>query len=212
MAAIFREELRMTFRLILFLAFGFTLLIGDHVTGHAAQSDNWNTPYDELFAQPGAEVSIYLNEKGLEERKLIIPGKTLIIQTREKEEVSTIVHDISGLGAVRCAWMIYVEARAGLEAFSDLESPVAAERLDMAIGQINKFIIENSVEEWSVEQLDKAYQARVGKLRQAGSEAEGRDFIEDLVRQVAAMPEEQFERDIGKFLSLPRLPALSPCL
>lgn len=202
----------MRYRLIRTLTVAFAILIGGYTTAHAAQSENWNTPYDALLGQPGTEVSSYLNEKGLQERKLIVPGKTIIIETREGEKMSTLTMDISGLGAVECAWMIYVDTRAALQINGDLESPEAARRLDITITRINKFITENSIEHRPIEELEKAYRARLEDIRREGSDAEVLDAFGDLVERLETVPEEEFDRDIEKFLSVPRLPAMNPCL
>lgn len=153
-----------------------------------------------------------MNEDGLEVRKLIIPGETVIIQTHKGERISTLVSDISGRGAVLCMWMILVETRAALDVYGDLKSPLAVERLDMAISWINEFVTENSVEHTSTEQLEIAYQARLDSIRRRGLDAKSVEFFEEMIERLESQPEERFKRDLEDLLSVPRLPAMDPCL
>lgn len=59
--------------------------------------------------------------------------------------------------------MIYADTRAALEANGDPNGSVAAERLDIAINRINKFIIENTIKHTPISNLEKAYQVGLEK-------------------------------------------------
>lgn len=207
-----RAESRMTTRPILYFAFAAAILVVGPGAGHAAQADAWNTPYDRLFDQPGAEVSNDVNDKGQEERKLIIPGKTMIIQRRDGGKVRTIVSDLSGLGAVLCTWMIFRDTRAALEVKGGDTHPAAVKRLDSGLHRLNEFIAENSIEHRTVGDLEKAYRARLEKIRQDGSAPKILDGFAALVTGLEKEPQEKFEAGLDKFLSVPRLPAMDPCL
>jgi hypothetical protein len=201
----------MALRQVQILAFAAAISTFGWATCQADPSD-WNTPYDELFDQPEAQVSSYLNERGSEVRRLILPGKTVATQTRVGGKIKTLVSDISGRGAVLCVWMIYADTRAALEANGDADGSVAAERLDIAMSRINRFVQENSIKHTPIWNLENAYQARLEEIRHDGSAAEILDGFGELVSGLESQTPKQFDRDLGIFLSVPRLPAMDPCV
>ncbi len=209
----FRISCRPTAALAIWI--GGALLLAHPGIGH---SESWNTPYDSLFEQSGAEVTTSTLEDGTEMRRLMTPGDVEVTQYRKGEKVRTVATDKSGLGAVRCVWGFYIEIKMSLDACSNLENPEVSERLGVAINRINKFISKNWFDQISIEQLEDSIENRVIKFHEhnnvssgTGLQCQNRD-IQHIINLIEELPDGEFERGIDKLLSVPRLPVSNPCL
>jgi hypothetical protein len=197
------------------------MLLAPPVPGHA---EPWNTPYDKFFEAENAEVTIRTEADGTEVRRVMTPGNVEVRQYRKDGNVRTVVMDDSGYGAVLCVWDLYVSFKFALEACYPTEHSVAIRRLGMAIDRISAFIVENSLEPTPIDKIEAAIEKRRLKyesLREAAgrstslcksSNEHDEKFFRHFVDDIEGPSEEEFTKKIESFLSVPRLPAMNPCL
>lgn len=191
-----------------------------------AEVERWGTVYDELLMDPNSKVVRETLSDGTESRVITLPGNVKVRQQRREGNVSTSVWDESGRGPVLCVQRIYAEVKVRLDTCQELKSPRVSSLLGEAIGQINQFIQKNSIVAVSIERLDAAYQEHLDRYRrqigivQPGIanvlcnkiDASGLDFATPFVESINEMSDEEFQSEVDKLLSVPRLPALNPCL
>ena len=118
--------------------------------------------------------------------------------------------DLSGKGAVLCAWGIYEAARAaGRECFNGQDGAFQAE-LDRSLGRIDRFILANSSQHLTAAQLDERRRQGLQQLHQGGDICKG-----DAVGVYVAMRTQgadALKASTDNLLSVPREPLLNPCL
>ena len=189
----------------------------------AAGAEDWGTPYDKLFAEGAERVKTFKDEDGSVTREVITQGGVQIRQVRKDGEVSTATADVLH-GPVLCFWEIAVTVRAALDVCEETNRPDLAKRLDTTLGKLNQFIMTNGLEKASKAEMDAAMSARFQRFResQAAPDA-GRvacakagpgtlGFVNAYLADMDNKSETDYEAGIDKLLSVPRLPAMNPCL
>ena len=189
----------------------------------AGASENWGTPYDKLFEEAGDRVKHSKTRNGTEIREFLTKGGVQILQERKDGKVSTSTLDMQH-GPVLCFWEIAVSVRAALDTCEETKRPKLAARLDTAIGKLNRFIAANALEKATEEQMQAIMTQRMLSFRQSQSAPEtGRvscaksgpkalTFFNAYLNDLAKKSDEDYQAGIDKLLSVPRLPAMNPCL
>ncbi len=188
----------------------------------SATADDWGTSYDKLFVEGADRVKTY-QDQGAEVREVITKGGVQVRQQRKNGEVTTSTSDVLH-GPVLCFWEIAVTVRAALDTCEETNRPKLAGRLDQTLEKLNKFIVANALEKTSMEQVQSAIDARTKRFRKAqDAPATGRvscakkgpgtvNFLNTYLADVEKKSSEEYQTGIDKFLSVPRLPAMNPCL
>jgi len=211
----------MLYKNITFLFF-FIMFCKIATTSTFAQSTDWGTPYDKFFEMDNLEPKYSRLKNGEEKRSVEIPRKTRIHQTRRDGKTSTMAIDSSGHGAILCTREIYIAVKIALDNCRDLNYSTASMELDLALQKIDKFILENSIEQVSQLDLEADYKRKNAGFRSQISDSssgmckiqlgEGLAFMERIADQIEKMPQGDFKKQLAQILSVPRLPVMNPCL
>lgn len=189
----------------------------------SANAEDWGTAYDKLFQMGADGVKEYKDKDGSEVREVISQGGVQIRQQRKDGQVSTTTVDVLH-GPVLCFWEIAVTVRAALQTCEETNRPDLAKRLDTTIAKLNRFILANALEKATDAQMKAAMDARLQNFRKGlSAPAEGRvscakggqgtlKFINSYLDDVAKKSDQDYQAGIDKLLSVPRLPAMNPCL
>ncbi|MEP7240992.1 MAG: tetratricopeptide repeat protein [Devosia sp.] len=135
------------------------------------------------------------------------PGPIAEEPSEERPEVDT-----TGKGAVMCIWSIYTSVEATVDACG-LPTTPADDAIRGGLERISKFIIENSHQPVTEEQLE-SWSARIKNqqimtvVQPIGRKACGG---EDIAPFRTGSPD-QIEQSIDDLLSIPREPLMNPCL
>src|SRR5258708_16467804 len=125
---------------------------------------------DAIAAQPGAQTTTTANKDGSEVKEVKLPNGVTFHQVRRNGDTQTFGNDVSGHGAVLCAWEIYNALAAAIEICPEYRSePLKADLAD-AIDRINNFIVANSLSPVTKTELKKRAASRgedVSQLCQA---------------------------------------------
>ncbi len=206
------------------------MLLGVLLTGMSlflpaptAQAEKWGTPYDQMFEEAADRVKRTRAKDGTEIREFLSKGGVQVRQERKDGEINTSTLDMA-YGPVMCFWEIAVTVRAALETCNEINQPQVASRLDETIGKVNTFISVNALEKPTVEQMQSvvAERMRLFRTSQAAPET-GKvsctklnpntlKFFNSYVDDVAKQSDKDYQVGIDKFLAVPRLPAMNPCL
>jgi hypothetical protein len=184
------------------------------------QANQWSPVYDALAERPDAKVTDGINDKGEETRRIELSSGVVFSLTRQGDKITAFSADRSGQGAVLCAWAIYVEVRAHIEACSPGEDPDFEARLDGAIDKINDFIVENSLEPVPKPQVMDAVEQRklqVKKVMFGQSQEDQRKKCEageilSMIKSMKSTPHDAWNAGVTKLLSVKRPPVMNPCL
>jgi len=130
-------------------------------------ASQWSPFWDALAQRPDTKVTDGVNLQGEETRRIELSSGVVFSLTRHGDKITSFESDISGHGAVRCAWEIYVTVRAHVQACSSGEDPDLEAELDCAIDQINDFIVENSLVPITKPQLMEAVEQRKLEVKKA---------------------------------------------
>ena len=189
----------------------------------ATGAENWGTPYDKFFAEGADRVKTFKGQDGADIREVITQGGVQIRQERKEGKVSTATADVLH-GPVLCFWEIAVTVRAALDVCEETNRPDLAKRLDTTLGKLNQFIIANALEKATNAQMDAAMAARFQSFRKSQSAPPtGRvacskagqgtlKFVNAYLDDMAKKSDDAYQAGIDKLLSVPRLPAMNPCL
>jgi hypothetical protein len=191
-----------------------------------AQSEPWNTPYDPYFDRAELAPEYKVLPDGTEIRKVMLPGDVLLEMERKDGKIKIATFDQSGHGAVLCAKGIYQLVRAALDTCQDVENERISRLVDEALDRMDHFILANSIEPVTMRQLQERDQTRLRKLRNdlIGPDASGQlksckadvpehvQFPARLVSEFDKTSDEEFTARVDDLLSVPRLPAMNPCL
>ncbi|WP_157139616.1 hypothetical protein [Roseibium aggregatum] len=191
-----------------------------------AQSEPWNTPYDPYFDRAELAPEYKVLPDGTEIRKVMLPGDVLLEMERKDGKIKIATFDQSGHGAVLCAKGIYQLVRAALDTCQDVENERVSRLVDEALDRMDHFILANSIEPVTMSQLQERDQTRLRKLRNdlIGPDASGQlksckadvpehvQFPARLVSEFDKTSDEEFTARVDDLLSVPRLPAMNPCL
>jgi hypothetical protein len=130
--------------------------------------------------------------------------------TREfSQDGWTVQMDVSGKGAVLCAWMLYdTVAIIGETCHRNRDEALQTE-LRNSVSRIETFIMANSREPASREGLDEARRQRRAELDRRLCRQ--RDAV-DMYRAVRDQGPEKLRSDIDDLLSIPREPVMNPCV
>jgi hypothetical protein len=191
-----------------------------------AQSAPWNTPYDPYFDRADLAHEFKVLPDGTEIRKVMLPGGVLLEMELTDGKIQIATFDQSGHGAVLCAKGIYQRVRVALDACQDVENERVSRLVDEALDRMDHFILSNSIEPVTMSQLQERDQTKLRKLRNdlIGEGASGKlksckaevpERVQFPARLVSAFDEtsdEEFRAKVDDLLSVPRLPAMNPCL
>jgi hypothetical protein len=186
----------------------------------AVQASQWSPFWDALAGRPDATVTDGVNHKGEQTRSIELSSRVVFSLTRHGDRITSFQTDISGHGAVLCAWEIYVTVRAHIEACSPGEDPNFEANLDYAIDQINGFVAENSLVPITKPQLMDAIEQRKLQAKRAmfGHSHEGQrkrceaDGISSIAKPLKLAPQDAWVSGLTKLLSVKRPPVMNPCL
>ncbi|MEO5375672.1 MAG: hypothetical protein H7840_15620 [Alphaproteobacteria bacterium] len=170
---------------------------------------------EAITAQPGTEV--IKQDNGL---WTISRGGVVISQYRMGDKIEALGVDNSGHGAVMCMWGLYVDLKTTLDyclpdKFGDLK-----EELSVAIGQINDFIVQNSLTKVSPADIEGRIAKQEDNIRKR-IRGIPRDELEmkcvpkgmiGIIENLQSTPREKFKASIANLLSVPRPPVMNPCL
>ncbi|MEM8688917.1 MAG: hypothetical protein AAGF81_16410 [Pseudomonadota bacterium] len=200
------------------------LVLSPALNSAAAQgAADWGTPYEKFFAEGTERVKTFKGEDGSETREVITKGGVQIRQVRKNGEISTATADVLH-GPVLCFWEIAVTVRAALDVCEETNRPELAKRLDATLGKLNQFIMTNGLEQASKAQIDEATAARFQRFRKSQAAPEtGRvscskagqgtlNFVNAYLADMEKKTDQDYQAGIDKLLSVPRLPAMNPCL
>lgn len=191
-----------------------------------AQGEPWNTPYDRHFAKADLVPEFELREDGTERRSVMLPGKVLLEQIRKNGQIEQIMTDHSGLGAVMCAKAIYWEIKVKVDNCSDLQNERLSRLLAEALSRIDGFIVENSIDQVSWDDIAKSDHIRLEhRLHDLGLKGDektgatckknspsGAEFAVMMSKNILDGTDDEFLDGVDEMLSVPRVPALNPCL
>lgn len=180
-------------------------------------AESWNTSYEKLFEG----IAIKTEKDGLETREVVLPGPVRVRQTRRNGKVSTFSIDESGKGAILCSRELFYSALATLEACSIKGHQKTRARLRWALGELNEFVMANSIESISIEKIEQAYDVHVVELKahiastktnaQSLCSVNADSFIGRISQMIEGQTEDQFRNGVEASLSVPRLPVMNPC-
>lgn len=191
-------------------------LLGSTVS--QAQHESWGDRYDALLERPGVEIVSGTQEDGTKWRSFKTPAGIEISQTKRGDLVSTMSIDRSEHSAVLCLWDIMVIAKLLSELCPELSNPTAEARLKTALDRIHRFIVQNTVEPVTIEDLEMSIQRRreseqkeLAAIEDKAAVCRKSDFA-DMVTAFGTASDELFEKDLDRHLSVPRIPVKNPCL
>ncbi|MFK5980592.1 MAG: hypothetical protein QM488_17095 [Rhizobiaceae bacterium] len=195
--------------------------------------ERWGTPFDDVIEKKQLKIIIEKNENGLETREFVLPGNILVRENRKNEKIiGSFLLDQSGFGSILCTQSILLSTKIWLDVCDDFNNSKSSERLNIAIGRIFKFIVENSILPVSINELNIQLDIKAVKLRTyiletqqnsgdtkniallqcRGAHDEAIEFVEQISNRIAEQSEKEFEQSIDELLSVPRLPVMNPCL
>jgi len=172
-------------------------------------------------------VEIKKSKDGDVEITKILINSVMFSRFKQGGKSSLVSQDVSGRGAVMCAWGIYSMLRAGMDFCLADEHQEAKDALSRALSDMNVFIMANSVLPVTLDQLER----RTAEIR-AKTIADAKKLKpEEILRacrsgdfsgfykQFLDQPPEEYQRAIAKMrtevadlLSVPRPPVTNPCL
>jgi predicted transcriptional regulator len=201
-----RNAISMGTRLIriLWLVFAVLPLILAAAPVGAEEDARWT----RLRAIPGASATETTDAGGHVSEEVRLPSGVLFMKT----EQGIVGIDQSGRGAVLCLWQIFIAILGTLDNCPAGEEPLLKNELTDAIDRINKFIVENSLDPVTREQVDQAV-----IQQRAASRAKPRWIPPSEIGR-ACRSEEVAEKlrsvraETDKLLGLSRPPVLNPCL
>jgi hypothetical protein len=165
--------------------------------------------WTRLRALPGASVSQSTDTRGRALEEVRLPSGVVFMKT----EQGIVGIDLSGRGAVLCHWQIYITMLGTLDNCPASDEPPLKADLTDAIERINGFIVANSLDPVTREQVDEAVMQRRAASHanpwwtspppDIGRACRSEELAEKL-RSVRA--------ETDKLLGLPRPPVLNPCL
>jgi hypothetical protein len=164
--------------------------------------------FDAIAALPGAQTTTTKSTDGSEVTEVKLPNGVVFHRERRNGETSTYGADLSGHGAVMCAWRIYNGLAAALESCPEYRNePLKADLAD-AIDRINDFIVANSLSPVTKAELERtaaaAMKENVPRLCQSGDLAG--------MLKSAGLAHDRFMSSVADLLSIPRPPVTNPCL
>lgn len=171
----------------------------------------WET-WDSVARQPDAQVTIKKEADGQERRDILLPGKVSIRQWRGDGRSRTEVSDISGLGAVMCANLFYLE----YSVYSDCQpKSMHNNQMKMAvqesIDRINDFVVANSPAKITKEELREGAHQYLMQIQPDPTRCEMHSR-EGIFERSGWTTPEALKKSTDKLLSVPRPPAIEPCL
>jgi len=183
-------------------------------------ASQWSPFWDALAQRPDAKVTDGVNLQGEETRRIELSPGVVFSLTRHGDKITSFESDISGHGAVRCAWEIYVTVRAHVEACSPGEDPDLEAELDYVIDQINDFIAENSLVPITKPQLMEAVEqhkleakkAMIGLSHEDQRKKCEADGVSPIAKTAKSTPHDAWVSSLTKLLSVKRPPVWNPCL
>jgi hypothetical protein len=122
--------------------------------------------------------------------------------------------DNSGHGAIWCNWELIVGAKIAADVCFPGEFAEVSSLLGEQIGQLDDFIVANSLTPVSKADLKDLYDSRASSIR-PGNEAclnPRRYFLEPLKQRLQSTPRADVERQFEQVLAPPRPPVINPCL
>lgn len=193
-------------------AVALALLLGTVPAG-AADPD-----FDTIARQTGASVHASTAPDGLKAREMNIGG-VVIREERRGSSMTLDVMDMSGRGAVICAWERYAAIAGILEVCAGSADQELWADLAEGLDAIGAFILANSLVPVTREQIEAKRQAHVDYARRnaEGLPADELDRIcrsgggARLLQGLRAMPRERFRASIEYLLAVKRPAVMSPC-
>ncbi len=185
-----------------------------------APDPNWGTPWDAMLGKPGTKVVYGKDASGNETRELRLASGVTVTQIRHGKQVQNVENDVSGHGAVMCAWGIYLQLREQLESCNASGNEPLKKNLDTAISRIGDFIVANAVPPMSKADVDGMLQQRLGVVRKeaAGLPQAQKDRqckageTTGTLQKLRTMPQAQWDSSLNDLLAVPRPPVMNPCL
>lgn len=171
--------------------------------------------------QPGAQITRNVRPDGTETKTIQLPsGVSFLVSHAKDGSVGVTGIDNSGHGAVMCVWSVYVQLSVALDICDSTPDPVAKAALSDAIGQMDEFIIKNSLTPVSQAELDarKASERSKGLTAISGlskEDASRRCASGNISRMLAAIGTTtagKLKAEIANLLAVPRPPVMNPCL
>ena len=124
----------------------------------------------------------------------------------------TAAADSTGKGAVLCSWMIYTGIQAQRDA-CDWEPVPADAAIDQAVTDIEAFIVENSTQPVTLEQLAAHKKSQAGPtVESCEFDPEDRTSWPAMAWAARKVDPAEINRDTADLLSVPREPVMNPCL
>jgi hypothetical protein len=185
-----------------------------------AQGAQWSSFWDTVAQRPDAKVTDGVNDKGEPTRTIELSSGVRFDLERHGDRITYVDGDISGHGAVRCSWEIYVAIRAHIDACSPGEDPDLEAGLDETLDRINDFIVENSLVPTTKSQLAEAIaqHKQQAKLALLGKSQEDQrkqceaDGIAPFIKSMNSTPRDKLKSGVNDLLSVKRPPVMNPCL
>lgn len=185
--------------------------------GAMADDLRWGDGFDVLIDQPGVEVTVAKNPDGIETRRFEMPGDVSMLQRREADAVTMMTMDASGLGAVRCAWEIFVGMHDAIALCEGADVSGAQARLDRALTRVESFMVTNG---YGLITADQVAQARRRKFEEASTSSDFAAFrggsciepVREALEGFRITDAAAFEEAVDRLLSVPRFPVIAPCL
>ncbi|HTJ62626.1 MAG TPA: hypothetical protein VL899_02355 [Alphaproteobacteria bacterium] len=203
---------RHNFALAALLALGATT----SALGHDAPTQ---AELDAIAAQPGTQIETTGKGEGKTIRIVRNQVTTILKQSSDGEWSETSV-DNSGRGAVLCAWMIYVDLRALIDLCQLNDQQALRTDLDSSIDRIRDFVVANSLFPTTKEQISERAARQLEILRTEEEklspatrlrQCEAGDFSK-MLNTIGAQSHADRTKSVDELLSVPRPPALEPCL
>jgi hypothetical protein len=172
----------------------------------------WGDFWDAMAQRPDATVTDgpdIIN--GGEERRIALKSGVEFILQRQDGQVTAAGLDKTGQGAVLCTWQMFIGTKIYLDTCSPKREPDLEADLDSAIDQINDFIVENSIQPTSKDELLKAIEQRRKEFAPVG-DGKKCPTLAPLAIALKALSRADRQAIVTKTLSIKRPPVLNPCL
>jgi hypothetical protein len=162
-----------------------------------------------LRALPGASISQSTDTRGQAFEEVRLPSGVVFMKT----EQGVVGIDQSGRGAVLCQWQIYIAILGTLDNCPAGDEPPLQDELTEAIERINGFIVANSLDPVTREQVNEAVmQRRAASRAKPWWTAPPGDIGRACRSEELAGMLRSMRAETDKLLGLPRPPVLNPCL
>jgi hypothetical protein len=164
---------------------------------------------DAFAKQPGVEVTSRI----VGDKKVTSYAKAGVVYEKWPDYIVSI--DQTGLGAVLCAWTIYVDVMLAAEAcFPDSHAEIRKHLVE-GVDAMNDFIVANNPDPVKKADLENQIaKRRAEKFSRLPASVIGTQQcpLSDFVRNFEKGTPEEWRASISKMLSVPRPPVMNPCL